>query len=332
MSIDACHRAGSFPEECPSNGSNVEKHIMDLSRPEISRTLPVAQRLAQLHAALLTPYDSDGEVSVASLKRLVAHVKGMGIEGFYVGGSTGEGLLQSVEERLAIFETVAGEAGSGAKIGHVGAIATRDAQTLAKGCAALGYDAVSAIPPIYFPHRKDAIFGYYEDILDASQGTPLIIYNIPNMSGVIFTLDDLARLLSLPGVIGIKQTSIDMYQMEQLRRAFPDALLLNGFDEMLMAGLVSGANGGVGSTYNLMGQRYLQMRESLAAGNMAAAARIQSACNEVIDELVRVGVFPGMKYLLYRLGVIDTPVCRKPLLTLSSSTCGRLEEISAQLS
>jgi N-acetylneuraminate lyase len=241
----------------------------------------------------------------------------MGIDGFYVGGSTGEGLLQSVEERLAIFETVAEEAGAGAKIGHVGAVATRDAQAMAKGCAALGYDAVSAIPPIYFPHRKDAIFGYYEDILDASQGTPLIIYNIPAMSGVSFTLDDLARLLSLPGVIGIKQTSVDMYQMEQLRRAFPDALLLNGFDEMLMAGLVSGANGGVGSTYNVMGGRYLQLVDRLRANDVTGAARIQSSCNVVIDELVRASVFPGMKYLLYRLGVIDTPVCRKPLVTLS---------------
>ncbi len=304
---------------------------MDLSQTATQEDQSAVKRLGRLHAALLTPYTADGEVSRGCLKRLISHVKGMGIDGFYVGGSTGEGLLQSVDERRVIFEVVADEVGSGAKIGHVGAIATRDAQTLTKGCAELGYDAVSAIPPIYFPHRKDAIFGYYEDILNASQGTPLIIYNIPAMSGVTFTLDDLGRLLSLPGVIGIKQTSIDMYQMEQLRRAFPDALLLNGFDEMLMAGLVSGANGGVGSTYNVMGEKYLQMMEKLASNDVAAAKGIQSACNEVIDELVSVGVFPGMKYLLHHLGVIETPVCRKPLATLSVSTCGQLEKLAARL-
>lgn len=304
---------------------------MDLSQTTTRENRSVVARLGRLHAALLTPYTSDGDISRNCLKRLMSHVKGMGIDGFYVGGSTGEGLLQSVEERIAIFEAVAEEAGSGARIGHVGAIATRDAQVLARSCAALGYDAVSAIPPIYFPHRKDAIFGYYEDILNASHGTPLIIYNIPAMSGVTFTLDDLARLLSLPGVIGIKQTSIDMYQMEQLRRSFPDALLLNGFDEMLLAGLVSGANGGIGSTYNVMGDKYLQMLDRLSSGDIEAAGTLQSACNEIIDELVRVGVFPGMKYLLYHLGVIDTPVCRKPLATLSSSTCGQLEKLSARL-
>jgi N-acetylneuraminate lyase len=304
---------------------------MDLSQGALHQGSPVAQRLARLHAALVTPCDSEEGISHACLKKVVRFVKGQGIDGFYVGGSTGEGLLQSVHERLAIFETVADEAGGSAKIGHVGAIATRDAQTLAKGCAGLGYDAVSAIPPIYFPHRLDAIFGYYQDILEAAAGTPLIVYNIPAMSGVSFSLEDLARLLDLPGVIGIKQTSIDMYQMEQLRRAFPGALLLNGYDEVLMAGVVSGANGGVGSTYNILGGRYLELLEYVASGDVTAATRVQSTCNTVIDELVRVGVFPGLKYLLYRLDVIDTPVCRKPLETLTSSTCGRLDEIAAAL-
>jgi len=287
------------------------------------------KRFERLYAALLTPYGVDGEISPNCLKRLIAHVKNMGIDGFYIGGSTGEGLLQSLDERLAIFEIVAGEVGSGIKIGHVGALATRDAKSLTKFCTTVGYDAISAIPPIYFPHSKEAIFGYYEDILDAAQGTPLIIYNIPAMSGVIFTLDDLARLLSLSGVIGIKQTSIDMYQMEQLRRAFPTSLLLNGFDEMLMAGLVSGAGGGIGSTYNIMGDKYLKMLDELSLGNLKEAGKIQSFCNEVIDELGRVGVFSGMKYLLYRLGVIDTCVCRKPLATLCASSCGQLEKFIA---
>lgn len=304
---------------------------MKVSSPTDKAVAPVVPRLSRLHAALLTPYDADGNVSDRCLRRLVSYVKQQGIDGFYVGGSTGEGLLQSIDERLAIFSIVA-EAGKGsALIGQVGAIGTREAQALAKGCVSFGYDAVSAIPPIYFPHKKDAIIGYYKDILEAAGGTPLIIYNIPAMSGVTFTLDDLARLLEIPNVIGIKQTNIDMYQMEQLRRAFPEALLLNGYDEVLLAGLVSGASGGIGSTYNVMGRKYLDLAAHLKAGNIFAAAQVQSACNTVIDELVRTGVFPGLKYLLHRLGVLDTPVCRKPLTTLTTATSGRLDEITSEL-
>ena len=287
--------------------------------------------LSTLHAALLTPYDADGKVSENCLRNLIAYVRRQGIDGLYVGGSTGEGLLQTTDERLSILSNVA-EAGDGCPlIGQVGAIGTREAQQLARGCASLGYDAVSAIPPIYFPHKKDAIVGYYRDILDAAQGLPLIIYNIPAMSGVTFTLDDLGHLLEIPGVLGIKQTSGDMYQMEQLRRAFPSALLLNGYDEVLLAGLVSGANGGIGSTYNVMGGRYVDLIAHLKSGDVTSAAAAQSKCNIVIDELVKVGVFSGLKYLLNLLGVIATPACRKPIATLSSATCGKLAAIARTL-
>lgn len=288
--------------------------------------------LKRLHVALMAPYDADENVSHDCLRKLIAHVKAQGIQGFYIGGSTGEGLLHTTDERLAVFSTVAESVADAVYIGHVGAISTREAQVLARGCARLGYHAISAIPPIYFPHRKDAITGYYKDILEAAEGTPLIIYNIPAMSGVSFTLDDLGLLLELPGVAGIKQTSIDMYQMEQLNRAFPDKVLLNGYDEMLLAGLAMGANGGIGSTYNILGKQYLDLIRLHEAGRPMDAHVVQAQCNAVIDELVRVGVFPGLKYLLYRLGVIATPVCRKPLSTLSATTSGRLDQIVSGLS
>ena len=284
-------------------------------------------RLSRLHAALMTPCDADENIAHGCLKKLVAHVKGLGIDGLYVGGSTGEGLLHSVDERIAVFNTVAEAAGDSARIAHVGAISTRDAVTLAKGAAASGYDAVSAIPPIYFPHRKEAIFAYYQDILAATD-LPLIIYNIPAMSGVSFSLDDLGRLLNLPGVAGIKQTAIDMYQMEQLARAFPGKILLNGYDEMLLAGLSMGANGGIGSTYNILGDRYLRLMASLK-DDLPRARALQSQCNAIIDELVRVGVFPGLKYLLHKMGVIATPVCRRPLATLAATPS--LDDIAASL-
>lgn len=293
--------------------------------------LAIVERLSRLHVALMTPYDAEGEISEHCLHKLVAHVKGQGIDGFYVGGSTGEALLQSTDERLRVLSMAADAAGSSTRIAQVGSISTREAVRLAKHSAELGYDAISAIPPIYFPHRKEAIIGYYSDILEAAGGLPLIIYNIPAMSGVTFTMEDLRRLLDMPNVIGIKQTSFDMYQMEQLRRAFPQALLLNGYDEILLAGVVSGANGGVGSTYNVIGANYVELLRCLSAGDVDGARAMQTASNAVIDVLVEVGVFPGLKYLLYRLGVIATPVCRKPLATLSTSTSDRLNAIAEGL-
>jgi N-acetylneuraminate lyase len=289
-----------------------------------------AVRLAGLHAALMTPYDEAGEVSRPCLARLVDRALGCGLDGVYVGGSTGESLLLSAEERELVFAEVAqAAAGRGALIGHVGAISTREAERLARACAANGYDAISAIPPIYFRHSKAAVRDYYAAIVQAAGGLPLIIYNVPAMTGIQFNLSDLKDLLALPGVIGVKQTVIDMYQMEQLRRAFPDLLLLNGFDEMLLAGLVSGANGGIGSTYGIMGDRWVDLRRCIDAGDIRGAFAIQSRCNAIIDVLVEFGVFPSLKYLMARMGVIRTPICRAPMDTIAASA--RLDTLAREL-
>jgi N-acetylneuraminate lyase len=115
-----------------------------------------------------------------------------------------------------------------------------------------------------------------------------------------------------------------------LRRAFPDLLLLNGFDEMLLAGLVSGANGGIGSTYGLMGQRWIELRRRVEDGDVHGALEIQSRCNAVIDVLVELGVFPALKYLMARMGVIRTRRCRAPMETLGV-TVERLDRIACEL-
>ena len=288
-------------------------------------------RLAGLHAALMTPYDEAGEISRPCLARLVDRAFAHGLDGIYVGGSTGESLLLGADERELVFRDAAeAAAGRGALIGHVGAISTREAERLARCCAANGYHAVSAIPPIYFRHSKTAVRDYYAAIVAAAGGLPLIVYNVPAMTGLQFSLADLLDLLRLPGVIGVKQTTNDMYQMEQLRRAFPELLLLNGFDEMLLAGLVSGANGGIGSTYGLMGHRWVELRRRLAAGDVHGALQIQSQCNAVIDVLVEFGVFPALKYLMARMGVIRTTRCRAPVETIGM-TIDRLDAIAREL-
>lgn len=288
-------------------------------------------RLAGLHAALMTPYDEAGEISRPCLGRLVDRAFAHGLDGIYVGGSTGESLLLCAEERERVLRDAAeAAAGRGALIGHVGAISTREAERLARCCAACGYHAVSAIPPIYFRHSRGAIRDYYAAIVEAAAGLPLIVYNVPAMTGIEFKLADLQDLLRLPGVVGVKQTTNDMYQMEQLRRAFPDLLLLNGFDEMLLAGLASGANGGIGSTYGLMGSRWVELRRRLDAGDVHGALAIQSRCNAVIDVLIEIGVFPALKYLLSRMGVIRTARCRAPMETLGMAV-ERLDRIAREL-
>jgi N-acetylneuraminate lyase len=288
--------------------------------------------LAGLYAALATPYTENDEISESCLRGLLDFVLRHNIDGFYVGGSTGEALLHTTAERQMVFRIVAEETNSKAKlIGHVGALSTRESVLLAKTCVKCGYNAVSAIPPIYFPYSKEDIRNHYRAIIDAAEGVPLLLYNIPVATGRKFSFSDLAELIELPGVVGIKQTDIDMYQMEQLRRRYPKLLLLNGYDEVLLSGLVSGADGGVGSTYNIMGWRYQKLRTLVESGENKAALQMQARCNEVIDLLVAGGVFPSIKFILQKMGIIRTANCRCPLGPARESCLSALSRVAEAL-
>ncbi len=80
--------------------------------------------------------------------------------------------------------------------------------------------------------------------------------------------------------------------MEQIRRAHPDLVLYNGYDEIFASGLLAGADGGIGSTYNIMGWRYQGIVQALREGDVAKAQRLQTECNKVIDLLIKTGVIP----------------------------------------
>jgi N-acetylneuraminate lyase len=288
--------------------------------------------LSGLYAALATPYTDSDEVSEICLQTLIQFVLKQSIDGIYVGGSTGEALLQTTVERQKILRIVAEECRGKAKvIGHVGALSTNEARTLAKTCLQEGYDAVSAIPPIYFPYSLDDIRSYYQAILEAADGVPLLLYNVSAMSGKKLSIAELGELLALPGVVGIKQTDVDMYQMEQLRRRYPKLVLLNGYDEVFLSGLVSGANGGVGSTYNIMGWRYRELWRLIEGGDNKAALQLQGKCNAVIDLLASAGVFPAIKFVLHKMGIIKTPNCRHPLGCVKESYAVELSKVAKEL-
>lgn len=278
------------------------------------------RRVVQLRGvfpALVTPIDAHDRVSVTATRKLVQMNLAKGVDGFYVGGSTGEAFLLSLDERKQLLETVVSEAkGKATIIAHVGCIGTRDAAELARHAYESGADAVSSLPPFYYEFSFAEIRDFYNELVDAAS-LPLIVYNIPARTGFVFSSGQWEELFRNPGIVGVKHTSMDLYQLERIKRLDEQVVVFNGHDEVFLGGLTMGADGGIGSTYNIMAERFLQIHECFQT-DYQQAHKLQLEVNEIISTLIEVGVMPGVKYVLRLLGV-DCGECRRPFGALTDN-------------
>ena len=283
-----------------------------------------------LFSALLTPFNEDGSINFDSLEKLVEFNLQNGIDGFYVGGSTGEGLLLSPEERMQVFECVKkANKGRATLIAHVGTICTLDAIKMAKKAEELEYDAISAVAPYYYGFTLDAVLGYYNEIVN-STSLPMIIYNFPNSGGFSLTKDIANKLFENEKFIGIKHTSGDMFTLNQFKTLDREIVVYNGFDETLLAGLSMGADGAIGSTYNFMGKKFKKIMNCFNSGEIETAKALQNEANEIICEMIKYGVFQSEKAILTEMG-IDMGQCRPPFLPISDECRASMKKIAHKI-
>lgn len=283
-----------------------------------------------LFSALLTPFNEDGSINFDSLEKLVEFNLQNGIDGFYVGGSTGEGLLLSPEERMQVFECVKkASKGRATLIAHVGTICTLDAIKMAKKAEELEYDAISAVAPYYYGFTLDAVLGYYNDIVN-STSLPMIIYNFPNSGGFSLTKEIANKLFENEKFIGIKHTSGDMFTLNQFKTLDREIVVYNGFDETLLAGLSMGADGAIGSTYNFMGKKFKKIMNCFNSGEIETAKALQNEANEIICEMIKYGVFQSEKAILTEMG-IDMGQCRPPFMPISDECRASMKKIAHKI-
>lgn len=284
---------------------------------------------ARIWSALITPTRADESLNLDALEEIVDLQIKDGVEGFYCCGSSGEGLLLTLEERKQVVEhTVRAAAGRVPVIAHVGTIRTRDVIELADHAMKAGAMAVSMIPPYYYKFSMDEIMGYYEQVIEALPGLPAIVYNIPQFTGVEFNKDNAGRLLANPNIVGIKHTSTNLYSLERMGQAFPGKALINGFDEQFIAAYAMGAAATIGTTVNLFAPLFLKAREAFQAGDMAAAYRWQHAINHRVEETVKIGIFNAMKYG-WTLRGVDCGFCRSPFKPLDQEARAVMEQLMA---
>jgi len=276
-----------------------------------------------VYSALFSPLGRQGELDKEKLKTLIHHEIASGAEGFYCCGSSGEGLLLETEERKAVAEIVAGEVQDRLPfIVHTGALSTRAAIDLSVHAKKCGASAVSLIPPIYYNYSVNEIEQYYTDILNTVD-IGVIVYNIPQFTSISFSKKNV--FLNDKRIIGIKHTSMNLYDLERIKQAFPDKIIFNGFDEIFLSGLSAGADAAIGLTINIFPKLFIAIREEFHKGNISGAKGLQLLINDFIEVILGAGVFPAAKYCMTLQG-IDIGPCRKPFAPLSEENKKQVKE------
>ena len=236
-----------------------------------------------IYPAFLTPLDENRNFVPRMAERLFAYLLAAGVDGTYVAGSTGEGLLLPVETRKALVETLMPMLPEGKKlIVHVGAQKVETAVELAQHAARKGAQAVSSLPP---KGDRNAVREYYT-VLARESPLPLILYYFPKAAPEAFTgSEELMEVAGMPNVLGVKFTDFNLYLLQRL--VAQGKTVFNGYDEVLAAGLLMGAQGGIGSTYNIMPQVYLEIARAAREGDWETARAWQQRVNRMIEVLVR---------------------------------------------
>ena len=277
-------------------------------------------------------YDEKGAFSAERTRAFTRYLIDKGVTGLYVGGSSGECIYQSVAERRQLLENVMAEAkGKLVVIAHVACNNTADSRELAAHAESLGVDAIAAIPPIYFHLPPYAIARYWNDISDAAPHTDFIIYNIPQLAGVALSPALLREMLKNPRVIGVKNSSMPVQDIEMWRDE--GALVFNGPDEQLLSGLAAGAIGGIGGTYAAMPELYLASYRLFHEGQIARAREIQDACCHAIYKMCscKGNMYAVIKGILREQGGPDIGGVRAPLCDLQPEDLPTVKELAAEI-
>ena len=261
--------------------------------------------------ALLTVFDKDENIDEGGMRQLVSHLIHRGVNGLYLTGSTGEGFTMSSEERMRVVEIVMDEvAGRVPVVVHVGAIGTKLSIELAQHAERFGATGISSVPPFYWRFNEDQIVKYYEDIVN-STSLPMIVYNVPLVG--LLGMNAIKRLAKIDNVKGIKYTALSLYEITQIKdEVGEDFLVYSGADEMAMAGLLAGADGIIGSFYNVMPELFLNIYQAVQDKQLEEATRLQKQAVEIIMYALSYPSFYAlMKVMLKWMGV-NAGYCRRP--------------------
>jgi len=276
-----------------------------------------------------TPFREDESLALDQLQRNLERWNQTGLAGYVVGGSDGEFVYLSVEERLEVVRAArAAIPSSRLLIAGSGMESTRQTIALSEGMAVAGADAVIVVTPSYYRGRMDAqaYERHYRQVSQASP-VPVLLYSVPANTGIELPASAVITLAAEPNIIGIKDSGGNISRIAGLVSDSPDGFqVLAGSASFFLASLAVGAVGCVAALANLAAEALIELLEAFTAGDLARAQADQARLLKPNHAVTAGYGVPGLKAAMDMLGFYGGPV-RSPLGPLGEPERNDLRQV-----
>jgi 4-hydroxy-tetrahydrodipicolinate synthase len=222
--------------------------------------------------ALVTPFRKDLSLDEATLRVLVRRQIKAGINFLVPCGTTGESPTLSQEEHLRVVAITLEEAkGKVTVLAGAGGYNTHHVIEMARECERLGAEGILSVTPYYNKPTQEGLYQHFRAIAESTP-LPIIVYNVPGRTGVNIDPATLARLATIPNIVGVKEASGNITQMCEVCNAAPaDFLVLSGDDAITLPLMAIGGRGIISVASNEIPAEIVRMVEAAERGDFAAA-------------------------------------------------------------
>jgi 4-hydroxy-2-oxoglutarate aldolase len=259
-------------------------------------------KLQGIFTALTTPFKEDGELHEQKVVENVRKLNGSGLAGYAVNGSTGETPMLSVDERVRVLECVRDASADGKiLIAGLASDSVFESVRIAGIAAEMGYDLALALTPFYYRNqmqRPETQTRYYRELADRSK-IPLLLYNMPGVTGYDLPVAVISELSRHPNIIGIKDSSGNLDKLRQTIGAVDNGFhVFSGSGVNFGEALEAGAAGAILAIANAVPQATVSVWETFRKGEHEQACGWRTRISPFARLIATKYGIPGIKYAM----------------------------------
>ena len=281
------------------------------------------------HTAIVTPFDSDGNVAYDVLTRVIEAQIAGGVNGIVPVGTTGESPTLSYDEHIKVIETSVNAAAGRIKvIAGTGANSTREALALTQRAKDVGVDGTLQVTPYYNKPNQEGLYRHFSKIADL--GLPVVLYNIPGRAARAIEIDTIARLAEHPHIVALKEASGAVERVSATLNVC-DLSVLSGDDVLTLPMMSLGAKGVISVASNVSPDRVSQMVTACQEARWQDALEGHNQLFPLFQGLLSLDTNPiPVKAALALMGMIEETY-RLPMCALSAEARETLRGILTTL-